>query len=135
MKLNYLRFLEFEVFSRFGARLEASITAALKQGRTLREILKQNRLAPLPAEVQMAWMVAFNDGLFDETETQHISAALKRIEDGCAVSGLNLDSERDEWARSVAGWLGIKGKTQNQEPPANSETTRQVERHPLGQGT
>ncbi|HZD40080.1 MAG TPA: F0F1 ATP synthase subunit alpha, partial [Terriglobales bacterium] len=33
MKLDYLRFLELEVFSRFGARLESSIAAALKRGR------------------------------------------------------------------------------------------------------
>jgi len=135
MKLDYLRFLELEVFSRFGARLEASIASALKQGRILREILKQDRLAPLPVEFQMAWMVAFNDDLFVETAPEHMAAALKRIEEGLAASGLNLDSDRDEWAQSVAGWLGIKGKPQKQELRPDSETTAAVEKRPAEQGT
>jgi F-type H+-transporting ATPase subunit alpha len=135
MKLDYLRFLELEVFSRFGARLEASIATALKHGRILREILKQDRIAPLPVEFQMAWMVAFNDDLFEETEPEHIPVALKRIEEGLATRGLNLDSDRDEWARSVAGWLGTEDKPQKQEPPADSETTREVNKRLVGQGT
>ena len=105
MKLDYLRFLELEVFSRFGARLEASITAALKRGRILREILKQERLAPLPIEFQMAWMVGFNDGLFERIAPEQVPPALKRIASGLASSPLTLDSDREEWSRSVAGWL------------------------------
>ena len=66
MKLDYLQFLELEVFTRFGARLESSMEAAIQRGRLLREILKQDRLSPLPGTFQMAWLVAFNDGLFEE---------------------------------------------------------------------
>ena len=51
MKLDYLQFLELEVFTRFGARLEASIEAKIKRGRMLREALKQDRLSPLAAEI------------------------------------------------------------------------------------
>jgi F-type H+-transporting ATPase subunit alpha len=118
MKLDYLRFLELEVFSRFGARLEPSIAAALKRGRILREILKQDRLAPLPVEFQMAWMVAFNDGLFEKTEPEQVPAALKRIAGGLKASALHLGSDRDEWARSVAGWLdtGISAPTTQSVP-------------------
>ena len=47
MKLDYLQFLELEVFTRFGARLEASIEERIRRGRVLREILKQERLSPL----------------------------------------------------------------------------------------
>ncbi|MDX2486297.1 MAG: F0F1 ATP synthase subunit alpha, partial [Gammaproteobacteria bacterium] len=48
LKLDYLQFLELEVFTRFGARLEASMEATIKRGRVLREIFKQERLMPLP---------------------------------------------------------------------------------------
>jgi F-type H+-transporting ATPase subunit alpha len=59
MKLDYLQFLELEVFTRFGARLEASMERAIRRGQLLREILKQDRLQPLPAEFQLAWLIAF----------------------------------------------------------------------------
>ena len=44
MKLDYLQFLELEMFTRFGTRLEASMETAIQRGRILREILKQDRL-------------------------------------------------------------------------------------------
>ena len=76
MKLDYLQFLELEVFTRFGARLEASIEAKIKRGRMLREALKQDRLSPMPVEFQMAWLVAFNEGLLDAMAPGDIPAAL-----------------------------------------------------------
>ena len=63
MKLDYLQFLELEVFTRFGSQLEASMEAKIRRGRVLREIFKQERLAPLPIEFQLAWMVAYNEAL------------------------------------------------------------------------
>jgi len=60
MKLDYLQFLELEVFTRFGARLEESMARKLKRGKVLREILKQDRLHPLPIEFHLAWLIAFN---------------------------------------------------------------------------
>jgi F-type H+-transporting ATPase subunit alpha len=127
MKLDYLRFLELEVFSRFGARLEPSIAAALKRGRILREILKQDRLAPLPVEFQMAWMVAFNDGLFEKTEPEQVPAAVERIAAGLAARPLDLASDRNEWARSVAGWLGTGISALETPPVPGSETPREAE--------
>ncbi len=106
MKLDYLQFLELEVFTRFGARLESTMEAAIERGRALREILKQDRLAPAHELFQMAWLVAFNDGLFvgaDETRLPSILDALKR---GAERSTLTLDSPRDDWARAVNDWLG-----------------------------
>ena len=52
MKLDYLQFLELEVFTRFGSRLEAGVEAKIRRGRLLRELLKQERLAPLSPEQQ-----------------------------------------------------------------------------------
>jgi len=105
MKLDYLQFLELEVFTRFGARLEASMEAAIHRGRVLREILKQGRLAPLPSEFQMAWLVAFNDGLFDDSGPESISARLKTLGDSVRHSSLSLDTSREEWSAAVSGWL------------------------------
>ncbi|GMR21222.1 MAG: F0F1 ATP synthase subunit alpha [Gammaproteobacteria bacterium] len=105
MKLDYLQFLELEVFTRFGARLEASMEAAIHRGRLLREILKQDRLAPLPVAFQMAWLVAFNDGHFDSAEPDTIPALLSALEGPVRHTTLNLDSPREEWSAAVASWV------------------------------
>jgi F-type H+-transporting ATPase subunit alpha len=106
MKLDYLQFLELEVFTRFGARLEASMELAIARGRVLREMLKQDRLAPLPEIFQMAWLVAFNDGAFDKVSPERVPSLLDTLLTRTLHSGLGLDSSREEWSSAVAGWLG-----------------------------
>jgi F-type H+-transporting ATPase subunit alpha len=106
MKLDYLQYLELEVFTRFGARLEASMEAAIARGRVLREMLKQDRLAPVSAVFQMAWLVAFNDGLFDDIPAEVIPDKLNLLQQRADGSRLTLDSPREEWAGAVAEWLG-----------------------------
>ena len=106
IKLDYLQFLELEVFTRFGARLEASMEAAISRGRILREILKQDRLAPLPATFQMAWLVAFNDGRFKGLEADAIPGVLEILRKQTLHTNLTLDSDREAWSGAVAAWLG-----------------------------
>jgi F-type H+-transporting ATPase subunit alpha len=105
MKLDYLQFLELEVFTRFGARIEASMEATIHRGRALREILKQDRLSPLPVKFQMAWLVAFNDGLFEVADPDAISALLAALEGPVRRTTLSLDTPRQEWSAAVASWL------------------------------
>ena len=105
MKLDYLQFLELEVFTRFGARLEASMEAAIVRGRRLREILKQDRLTPLSPESQLAWLIAFNEGLFDKLEEPAIKPALATIDDAAKKSELSLESPREEWCTAIRAWL------------------------------
>ena len=105
MKLDYLQFLELEVFTRFGARLEASMETAIRRGRVLREILKQERFSPLPEAFQIAWLVAFNEGLLDATEPESISQLLSDLQSGVQHASLTLDSPRDQWTKAVSTWL------------------------------
>ncbi len=105
MKLDYLQFLELEVFTRFGARLEASMEAAIARGRILREILKQDRLAPLPVLAQMAWLVAFNDGCFEGMEPETVGRRLETLQQQSQQTILDLDSPREQWSKAVADWL------------------------------
>lgn len=105
MKLDYLQFLELEVFTRFGAKLEASMEAAIHRGRVLRELLKQDRLTPMPPTFLMAWLVAFNDGLFEAVEPEVAARRLRELEAPVAESSLTLDSPRPEWSRAMAAWL------------------------------
>jgi F-type H+-transporting ATPase subunit alpha len=110
MKLDYLQFLELEVFTRFGARLEASMEKAIRRGRILREILKQERLSPQPVEFQLAWLVAFNAGLLDGVALEAIPELLQRLQQQVAGSTLRLEDEREQWLSSVRHWLGKRQK-------------------------
>lgn len=112
MKLDYLQFLELEVFTRFGARLEASLEAKIRRGRVLREILKQDRLNPLPIEFQMAWLVAFNEGLFDATPPPAIPERLAHLLAELRQSSLSLNDDRARWVQAVSNWLGAEASGQ-----------------------
>ncbi|MGB0467616.1 MAG: F0F1 ATP synthase subunit alpha [Pontibacterium sp.] len=105
MKLDYLQFLELEVFTRFGARLEASMEMAIRKGRLLREIFKQDRFSPLPVEFQLAWLIAFNEGYFDACEPAGVSEILLQLEKKVTQSRLTLDAGRERWVAALSGWL------------------------------
>jgi len=102
MKLDYLQFLELEVFTRFGARLEKSMELAIKRGQILREILKQERLRPLAIIQQYAWLIAFNDGLFDQIDSDQVGALLDTLLQQVANSQLNLNTTREQWSNYLA---------------------------------
>jgi F-type H+/Na+-transporting ATPase subunit alpha len=109
MKLDYLQFLELEVFTRFGARLEATMEAKIARGRVLRELLKQDRLSPLSIEFQMAWLVAFNAGLFDGLGAAGIAEALALLAAQLPGSTLTLDDSHDRWRARIEAWLSPPG--------------------------
>ena len=105
MKLDYLQFLELEVFTRFGAKLEETMARKLSRGRILREILKQDRLHPLPIEFHLAWLIAFNEGLFDGFSPQQAAARLPLLEERVQAAGLHLEDPREVWVRHLQDWL------------------------------
>ena len=104
MKLDFLQFLELEVFTRFGSRLEASIEAKIRHGRLLRELLKQERLAPLSPEQHLAWLIAYNEGRFDGLEGDALMTALAMLLARAAASPLTLNDGREAWRRAVIEW-------------------------------
>ena len=105
MKLDYLQFLELEVFTRFGSRLEASMEARIRRGQLLREMLKQDLLAPLSIEFQMAWMVAYNEGLFDNVGLGQVKQRLALLQRQVEHARVSIDEGRDQWKILVHAWL------------------------------
>lgn len=103
MKLDYLQFLELETFTRFGSKLEAAMEEKIRRGQVLREILKQDRLAPVPAGFQLAWMAAYNAGRFDDPEPAEIHRLLEALRLGVERSPLDLAAGREELNR----WLAL----------------------------
>jgi len=107
MKLDYLQFLELEAFTRFGQRLEASMEARIKRGRLLREILKQERLKPNSSLFQLAWLTAFNAGLFNTLELNELSRYLEKLEHEVQTTTLSLESSPAQWTQTVTDWLSV----------------------------
>ncbi len=105
MKLDYLQFLELEVFTRFGSRLEASMEIRIRRGQLLREILKQDLLAPLPIEFQMAWLLAYNEKLLDSLEPEQVKACLTHLREQVENASIHIDESRDQWKMLVHAWL------------------------------
>ncbi len=107
MKLDYLQFLELEVFTRFGTKLEATMEQRIARGRLLREILKQDRLDPLTIEAQLAWLIAYNEGMLDGRSGDTLLQALQALREGSATDAApDLNAKREAWVGAVADWLG-----------------------------
>ncbi len=105
MKLDYLQFLELEVFTRFGSQLEASMENKIRRGRILRELLKQDTRMPLSAEFQLAWMIAYNEGLFDNVQSHDIPDRLAKLNSFVSESVLTLEDGRRDWQNAVVAWM------------------------------
>lgn len=97
MKLDYLQFLELETFTRFGSRLEASMEEKIRRGQILREVLKQERLAPRSPEFQLAWMMAYNAGRFDDPDIASVRQKLDELAIGLQRFPIDLSASREEW--------------------------------------
>lgn len=105
LKLEYLQFLELESFTRFGARLEPGIAARIARGRVLRELLKQDRLSPLPIETHLAWLIAYHHGLFDQVAPDAVPGVVHRLGTRVAAGRLTIDSAESDWREAVSRWM------------------------------
>ena len=79
LKLSYSQFVELEVFSRFGTRLDEHTRQLLARGRAVREALKQPLYDPLPAAEQIAILLAATSGLFDDLPAEAVVKASAKI--------------------------------------------------------
>jgi F-type H+-transporting ATPase subunit alpha len=97
IRLDYLQFLELELFARFGARLESSVEEKLSRGRLLREILKQDRLQPLSEQEHLAWLLAYGEGMLSETQPEQVVSVLIEIQQQLPACRLTLDTPKSQW--------------------------------------
>lgn len=105
MKLDYLQFLELETFTRFGSRLEAGMEEKIRRGRILREVLKQERLAPVSAAFHLAWMMGYHAGLFEDPAPSAVQRQMEELAGALRRHPIDLAASRDEWER----WLRLHG--------------------------
>jgi F-type H+-transporting ATPase subunit alpha len=78
LKLDYSRFIEVEVFTKFGAHLEEDTAKLIKRGERLREILKQPRFHPFSLEEEVVSFLIPESGILDAID---ISSAEKIYKD------------------------------------------------------
>jgi F-type H+-transporting ATPase subunit alpha len=119
LKIDYSRFLELEVFTRFGSHLDAQTERALQRGALLRELLKQPRFAPVPMERQVLGFAALEAGALDGVGPEGLREGLDELMDsvyqafpgtvaGIADEGCLLETDLEEikqWCRDHAPGL------------------------------
>ena len=104
LRLDYLQFLELELFTRFGTRLDPELAARVARGHLLQALFRQGRLAPRPVAYEMAWLVALNEGWLDALAPEQLSGTLQRLHERSADAP-PLDAPRETWVAAVGRWL------------------------------
>ena len=69
LKIDYSRFIEVEVFTKFGAHLEEETLSLIRRGERLREIMKQPRFQPFSLEEQVLSILVLESGRLDVIDT------------------------------------------------------------------
>jgi len=81
LKIDYSRFMEVEVFTKFGAHVEEETARLIRRGECLREILKQPRFHPISLEEEVMDFLILESGVLDDLDVAAVSGALKEISD------------------------------------------------------
>jgi len=105
IKLDYLQFLELEVFTRFGAKLEASVEERIRRGRALRQALRQPRFQSWSAAAQMAWLTAYDEGLLERVAPNDMEAAMANLLEHCGQEDAAVGDPPERWRKRVHLWL------------------------------
>jgi len=108
IRLDYLQFLELELFARFGTRLEVGVEEKLQRGRLLREILKQDRLQPLSEVEHLAWLLAYGEGLLDHIKPEHAAAVLAQMLAKLPAYNLVPETSKQQWLAVLGELLAVK---------------------------
>lgn len=97
LKIDYSRFMEVEVFTKFGAHVEEETARLIRRGERLREILKQPRFRPIPLEEQVMDFLVLESGVLDDLDIPGAGRAMKEISDSIRQRFPDaVDSIRDE---------------------------------------
>lgn len=81
LKIDYSRFMEVEVFTKFGAHVEEETAKLIKRGECLREILKQPRFHPFSLEEEVISFLIPESGVLDAIDIASVEKVYKEILD------------------------------------------------------
>ena len=100
LRLDYLQFLELELFTRFGTHLDDVSQARMARGRLLQSLFRQPRLEPRAIAYNMAWLIALNEGWLDALDPQALQQALQALREALARAP-ELHANRSVWVQWV----------------------------------
>lgn len=81
LRIDFTRFAEVEVFTRFGAHVEEETAQLIRRGERLRELLKQRQFHPVPLEEQVLGFFVLETGVLDGLALEEVSGATEKIID------------------------------------------------------
>lgn len=79
LKIDYSRFLEVEVFTKFGAHVEEETLKLIRRGERLRELLRQPRFHPVPLEDEVLSFMVLETGVLDSVDEGAVNEVCLRI--------------------------------------------------------
>jgi F-type H+-transporting ATPase subunit alpha len=79
LKIDYSRFLEVEVFTKFGMKIEEETAKMITRGERLREILKQPEFQPRTIEEEVLNLMIVESGVLDSVELAAVRDTCMRI--------------------------------------------------------
>jgi F-type H+-transporting ATPase subunit alpha len=79
LKIDYSRFIEVEVFTKFGAHVEEETAKLIRRGERLREILKQPRFYPFSVEEEVLSFLILESGVLDGPDLSSVEKVYKEI--------------------------------------------------------
>lgn len=114
IRLQYTQFLELEIFTKFGARVERSTREAIERGRRIKEVFKQPPHVLWPMADQVLIFFAADEGLLDAVPVERVAEFEGRLRDFARdklsrlrariAAGRPLEeADREELRRSLSG--------------------------------
>jgi F-type H+-transporting ATPase subunit alpha len=79
LKIDYSRFIELEMFTKFGAHIEEETAKLIRRGERLREVLKQPRFYPFSVEEEVLSFLILETGILDALDIASVEGAYKKI--------------------------------------------------------
>ena len=79
LKIDYSRFMEVEIFTKFGAHVEEETAKLIKRGERLREILKQPRFHPFSLEEEVVSFLIPESGMLDVVDIASVEKVYRDI--------------------------------------------------------
>jgi F-type H+-transporting ATPase subunit alpha len=79
LKIDYSRFVEIEVFTKFGAHMEEETAALIRRGERLRELMKQPRFQPFSLEAEVLSILILESGRLDTLELSWVDRACGKL--------------------------------------------------------
>ena len=95
LKIDYSRFLEVEVFTKFGMKIEEETARLITRGERLREMLKQPEFQPRTIEEEVLSLMIVESGMLDSVE-------LAAVRDRCMEIMAGVREKQPEMLREIS---------------------------------